>query len=77
MDESGKNNNFYDFRRYPRLISFEEFCDIMSKEFSEEKMSKITGIPKELLYGPKQNKTENEDRITPEEFTKKLKAAKA
>lgn len=61
MDKSGKNNDFYDFRRYPRIISFEEFCDIMGKEYSEDKMSEITGIPKELLYGPKQNKTENEE----------------
>ena len=61
MEESGKNNDFYDFRRYPRIISFEEFCDIMGKEYSEDKMSEITGIPKELLYGPKQNKTENEE----------------
>lgn len=36
MEESGKNNDFHDFRRYPRLISFEEFCDIMSKEENDK-----------------------------------------
>ena len=33
-----------------RMPSFEEFCDIMGKEYSEEKISEITGIPKELLF---------------------------